>query len=355
METSFRLAMVAIGVIGLVLYFRSIIRLMLLNRNERNFVEEMARAATVTFIHSFARKGDTYEHIQRIQAWAAPIFLFVAIATWFLLVQFSFSLILWGLYLEVSWPRAFSSSGSALSTLGYLTPPTLLGEYLATYEAAIGLVIVAQLFTFIPGYQAAVQVRERKVGWLYARAGQYSTCIGLLQVLKKQGRIDDPTVWEDWEGWFRGIYETHSIAPILAYVPSVYRSTSWVGTSAAVLDATSLILSSLDPKMTEAARLCRETGILTVNLVASEIGRGSGRRGRQRHYTEEVSIADFDRLYDIMVDIGLPMRTDRDGCRSRFSALRNEYAGGLRSLSESTLMPADLPWDMGERGVSKGT
>ena len=129
---------------------------MLLNRHERDFVEVWARFGAVIIVHGLAGRGREYRHVQRMQAWLLPLFIFFAVTTWFLLVLLSFTMILWALRTEPGSARALSSSGSALSTLGFLTPSTLFGEYLAVFEAAIGLAIVILLFTFVPGYLAAI-------------------------------------------------------------------------------------------------------------------------------------------------------------------------------------------------------
>jgi hypothetical protein len=49
--------------------------------------------------------------------------------------------------------QAVMASGSALSTLGFLTPPGIPGQLLAILEGAMGIGIVVFYFTFIPGYQ----------------------------------------------------------------------------------------------------------------------------------------------------------------------------------------------------------
>jgi hypothetical protein len=78
--------------------------------------------------------------------------------------------------------QAVIASGSALSTLGFLTPPGIAGQLLAIPEGAMGLGIVVFLFAFIPGYQTAIRAREVKVAWLQpeplrsAAAGPYSPC-----------------------------------------------------------------------------------------------------------------------------------------------------------------------------------
>lgn len=337
-------ALVAIGIVGLYVYYRSIVRVMLVNRRERDFVEQAARFMAVTIIHYFAGEGHSYVRVQRAQAWTLPLFIFIAVTIWFLLVQFSFSFILLGTGAEANWPRAFSSSGSALSTLGFLTPPRLLGEYLAIYEAAIGLAVVVLLFTFVPGYQAAIQVRERKVGWIFARAGRHPTRMSLIEALHESGRLDDVSFWEDWEAWFRGLIETHSISPILAHVPSVYRDTTWVGAAAIVLDAASIHLSVLESRHSVAVRICRHTGVSALKLIAAELPRNGPTDVGTDHRIDAGLAASFDRIYEKMIEMKLPLKPDKEQCRNTFVTLRTEYQSSIHHIARVTLMPIDEPW-----------
>ena len=332
------------GLLGILFYFRSIVRVMLLNRREPDIVEQVARHVAVSAARIFCAGGRDTERLERAQAWILPLFILVAVVSWFLLVQLSFSFILLGLKAEASWPHAFSSSGSALSTLGYLTPPTLLGEYLATYEAAIGLAIVTLLFTFVPGYKAAIQTRERRVGWLYARTGSHPSCSTLLAALMAAGRLDDNQVWRDWEAWFRGIVETHSLSPVLAYVPSVYRGTTWVASAAAVLDTASFALSSLDLKRTVAIRICRETGILALSQLSEELGKAGMSAVVRGEHPDASTVAAFDGLYAHLAGLGLPLKADREKCRDAFMALRSEYLFHLDQVAKATMMPVEEPW-----------
>jgi len=197
------------------------------------------------------------------------------------------------------------------------------------------------LFTFVPGYQAAIQLRERKVGWIFARTDGHPTCMSLLQTLKNSNRLDDHSVWEDWEAWFRGVIETHSTSPILAYIPSIYRGTNWVGAAAAVLDTTSLLVSTLDSKPTQAIRICRETGVRAVCQLATELNRDVPVESGSGDSSHAHLIDKFDQLYDELVETGLPLKTDRDKCRDAFGVLRAEYEASLRYISRSTLMPLE--------------
>jgi hypothetical protein len=78
---------------------------------------------------------------------------------------------IWALEVDRTWLKAFIASGSALSTLGFATPSNPVGQLLGVLEGAMGLGIVVFIFTFIPGYRSAVEVREDLVGWLYASVG----------------------------------------------------------------------------------------------------------------------------------------------------------------------------------------
>ncbi|HEY6631804.1 MAG TPA: hypothetical protein VIZ90_10155 [Rhizobiaceae bacterium] len=343
MDTIVRTIAVIIGVLGVIVYFRSIVRTMLLNWPESDVIERTVRRVAVNVVHALAGNRE-YREVQRIQAWILPIFIFLIVASWFLLVQFSFSLIIWGPGIEAGWPRAFSSSGSALSTLGYLTPSSLVGEYLAVYEAAIGLAIVILIFTFVPGYQAAIQIRERKVGWVFARTGMHPNCVSMLEALAKAGPVNERATWEDLEAWFRGIYETHLTAPIIAYVPSVYRNTSWLGTSAAVLDTASLILSTLDVKDTDAVRLCREAGVTTLRSIAEDVGEDRWTASSPFTSNNDRLIAGFDALCDKLAGLGLPLKSDRKECCDRLVALRSDYEATVHRIKASTLMPVEVPW-----------
>lgn len=345
MDTIVHVAAVILGVLGLLYYFHSIVRVMLINRREDDYVEMFARSTAVSFIHRIIGNDKDYARTQRLQAWVLPIFLFVAVVTWFLLVQVSFAFILWGLRQEPGWPENFSSSGSALSTLGYKTPPQLLGQFLAVFEAGIGLAVVILLFTFVPGYQAAVQVRERKVGWLYARTGSRPTTASLLEALHRSGQLENAnSVWETWEHWFRGVYETHSIVPVLSYVPSIYRGASWVGASAAVLDSASLLVACLDEKDTDAARICRTIGTICLKSIAEDLNPKETAQALASHNVDPNVAANFDSLYDGLVKMGLPVLSDKEACRSKFLSFRGEFEPSVRVIAKSTLMPVDEPW-----------
>jgi hypothetical protein len=323
------------GIILLTLYFRSIVVVALLNSKSNDIFERIARRTAVAIVQRFIGKDTSYEHIQRRQAWIMPLFTLFAVVTWFLLVQLAFTGILWGLRIEPEFWRALSASGSALSTLGYLTPSSLIGEYLAVFQAAIGLAVVMLLFTFVPGYQASVQTRERKVGWLYARADHEANSERYVSwLLANNDGVQHG--WEDWEHWFRGIRETHTLSPILAYVPSIYPGTSWLATSSAVLDAATAVTACLGPKTPSSVSICRREGTVTMQLIAASLGIA---KLPAETAPQPSAVPRFHGLYEAIVAAGLPVVGDQSECLRNYTAMRAEYAPYIRQVAAATLTP----------------
>ncbi|AIJ84782.1 MULTISPECIES: hypothetical protein [Brucella] len=340
MDTLLHLIAILIGIFGLLVYFRSVIRVMLLNWRERDLISYFAAVAAVVLIRRFTDSGAGYERIQRSQAWVFPVFVILSVAFWFLLVQLCFTLILWGTRAETSFIYSFTASGSALSTLGFKTPSSWLGEFLAIVEGAMGLAIVVLLFSFVPGYLAAVQARERKVGWLYDRTEGHPTYQTVLEGMNTSEQdINDTGIWEDWEDWFRGIYETHTTAPILTFVPSIYHGANWLRTSASILDTASLLMSVLDEKKTYAAHMCRDIGARTIQLLAKELHITAPSLGRAIPHSPDLPANTFDLVYNQLVANGVPVNPDKEKCRETFTQLRAEYAADLNQISRITSMP----------------
>jgi hypothetical protein len=252
-----------------------------------------------------------------------------------------FSLMIWSLQAEPSLPRAFIASGSALSTLGFLTPPDLSGQLLAIPEGAFGLGIVVFFFTFIPGYQTTVQTRELRVAWLYARVGPVPTALSLMEWLHRSGgTYDATTVWEDWEAWFRLLAETHTRAPIVGVIPSVHGGQSWLVAAAAVLDTASLWLSSLDAKDHASATLCHSTGVNALKSIAVQLGRRPNRPAAGLP-AEPLNRVGYEALCRRLESAGAPVKADTHSAWRCFTALRREYEHLLPQLATHLLVPMD--------------
>jgi hypothetical protein len=321
----------------LMLFAQSVSRAALVTRHRGDRIAHGVGLLICSRLTRIAARRRDYDAVQDVLAWVLPLYILALIVVWFGLVQAGFSLILWSLQVERDLTSAFIASGSALSTLGFLTPMSSLGQALAILEGAMGLGVVVFFFTFIPGYQATIQARELKVAWLYARAGEDPTGFALIDwLLSSYGRDDMHGIWEQWEEWFRLLGETLSVAPVLTSVPSVRRGQAWLVSAAAVLDAACFWLAtSGEGTRKSAAGVCRATGVTALRYLA-------------RHQLEGLVVARadtwaaardaFDASYDLLIASGHPARTDRPDSWERFVSLRREYEGSLTQLSAKLLV-----------------
>ena len=341
MELLWRSAAFVIGVSLVLLFFQSVFRVSVVNRPKGDRLALIVGHVVHTTVARVASRRRTYDSIQDALAWVLALYVLLLIAVWFVLVQTGFSLMIWSLQAEPSLLRAFIASGSALSTLGFLTPPDLSGQLLAIPEGAFGLGVVVFFFTFIPGYQTTVQTRELRVAWLYARAGPAPTGLSLMEWLHRSGgTCDATTVWEDWEAWFRLLGETHTRAPVVAVIPSVHRGQSWLVAAAAILDTASLWVSSLDAKDEASATVCYSTGVNALKSIAVQHGKRPNRPAAGLP-AEPLNRAGYEALCRRLQSGGAPVKADTHSAWRRFTAMRRDYEHLLPQLATSLLVPMD--------------
>jgi hypothetical protein len=337
MSLSLRVGAALIGLLFVLAFLRSVLQVAVVNRQRGDWLARRVGWLVYTTLARRALKRQSYANIQDVLAWVLPLYILLLIVVWFGVVQAGFSLLIWSSQAEHSLLQAVIASGSALSTLGFLTPPDIAGQLLAILEGAMGLGIIVFFFTFIPGFQTTIQLRQVKVAWLYARAGPGLTNFTLVEWFLLSGANDWNGLWEDWESWFRNLAETHALAPILAFVPTVQRGQTWLAAAAVALDSVSFYLSALEERGMSSASVCHRTGVDALRLIAAELAdrRGApepiGRRGLAR--------SDFDTACDRLTALGAEMKAERDVCWRRFTELRGEYEAFFPSLAESLLVP----------------
>ena len=151
-----------IGVSLVLLFLQSVLRVSVVNRQKGDRLALILGHVAHTTVAHVASRRHTYDRIQDALAWVLPVYVLSLIIVWFALVQTGFSLMIWSLQAEPSLFRAFIASGSALSTLGFLTPPDLSGQLLAIPEGAFGLGIVVFFFHVHPGYQTRFRRASRE-------------------------------------------------------------------------------------------------------------------------------------------------------------------------------------------------
>ncbi len=106
------------------------------------------------------KKTRTYEQRDRIMAYFAPLGLLSLPPVWLMLVVCGYALMYWSIGVVESFEAALRVSGSSLFTLGYKALDDLPDTFLMFSEAAIGLILVALLISYLPTMYGAFQRRE---------------------------------------------------------------------------------------------------------------------------------------------------------------------------------------------------
>jgi hypothetical protein len=335
-----RIGALLAGIALLTLFVRSASRTALVNRHRGDRLANGIAWMIFSTITRLLPSRRSYDAVQDACAWVFPLYIVGLIVSWFALVQIGFALIIWALHVETSLLKAMIASGSALSTLGFLTPTGSGGQFLAILEGAMGLGVVVFFFTFIPGYQSTIQARELQVSWLYARAGVSPTGFTLVEWLKEPGNTSDLTgMWEDWEAWFRLLTETLALAPVLTFVPTHHRGQTWLAAAASVLDSASFCVSTLEGKGLPQAWVCRRVGVEAMRLLALEhdAGNSPGATARPWHSARLA----FNTTCARLAALRAPVSADLDASWQRFVTLRREYEGPLSSLARKLLIPTE--------------
>ena len=318
-------------------FARSISHAAVVNRRTGDAVARTIGRVVHRTLSLWARRLKNYSDVQDVMAWALPTYVISLIIVWFGLVQVGFSLLIWSFQVEHDPVAALIASGSALSTLGFLTPPGVAGQSFAIVEGAVGLGIIVFYFTFIPGFQTSIQARQTRVAWLYARSGPALSNFALINWFQICGATDWNGLWEGWELWFRNIAETHTLTPILAMVPTVHRGQTWLRASAVALDSVLLYIVALESEGVPAARVCFEAGVGALRSVAAEF---PAHKGTQAFPAGAIiARVNFDNAFEHLKTKGPIVSIDRELCWLRFSQLRKEYEEFLTSLAESLLVP----------------
>jgi hypothetical protein len=311
----------------------------------RGVPAQLTRAVFLTMRRVFrlrAGPSKPYERRDAIMALYAPVSLLALLATWLVLVVGGYTAIYWGMGRSLL--HAFELSGSSVLTIGFIRPANLGPTALAFTEAALGLLLLALLITYMPSIYQVFSRREALVAGLEVRAGSPPSG---LEMIQRSWRVDGleglHEVWERWEDWFLDVQETHTSFPAVAFFRSPLPDHSWVTAAGAVLDGASLMLSTVehhhyDPR----AAFCIRSGYLALRRVAAFFRIPFDPDPKP---DDPISITriEFDEAYDAMAGQGVPMTGDRDQAWRDFAGWRVNYDRVLVTLAGLVMAPV-APW-----------
>jgi len=305
------------------------------------------------------RSAGTYEDLDRLMALYAPLTLVALPVVWLTLVLVGFTAIFRALGIP-SWTLALEASGSSMTTLGFV-PVTGIPQYLAAFvEAAIGLLLLALLITYLPAMYGAFARREALVTSATVAAGQPPTGWVMLERFHALAGLDrlEQNVWVPWTAGFVDIEESHTSLSALPFFRSPRPERSWVTAAGAVLDAAALLQSCVVGYHSPPAQLCIRSGFLALGHIADFYGIA---HDPEPGPEDPIAISrdEWDEVYDQLAAAGLPMVADRDRAWLAFRGWRVNYDEVLLRLAQLTWAPY-APWSsdrspvLGAAGSSSG-
>ncbi len=344
-DITFYTLRIAVFLIGLYLVLYTVlsgIRTFVLPRPAQVLVQRLVFLNIRRLFDLRARRANTYADRDRIMALYAPVALFFVPIVLMGLVFIGFACIYWALS-PLNVIESVKLSGSALFTLGSFTNDDPLLMVFEFSQALLGMILVALLIAYLPTIYNAFSRREIQVQLLEVRAGTPPSPWELIARSHRTGELSQMReFWTDWQEWFAEIEESHTSLAALSFFRSPRPELSWVTAAGVVLDAASLMLSTVDIEREPRAAFCIRSGYLALGQIAAFF---------QIPYhanpapDDPISITrqEYDEACHYMEAQGVPLRADRDQAWRDFSGWRVNYEAALISLAGLMMAPY-APW-----------
>ena len=317
----------------------SAIKTVILPRASRSLISRTLFLAVRRLFNRFAHDRRPFEERDRILAMYAPLALVLLPGVWVALTVAGFTAIFWGTGLN-GLTNAFVTSGSSVVTLGYVRPEGVGRVALTFVEAILGLGFVALMISYLPSMYTAFSRRELLVGLLESRAGIPPSPVEMLTRYERIESLDriDEDLFALWEPWFVDVEETHTSTPAMVFFRSPQPGRSWITAAGCVLDAASLVASTLDRPRTPRAELCIRTGYLALRRIADvfEIPYAPVPKP-----TDPISISrrEFDNVCVELEAAGIALKANRDAAWHAFAGWRVNYDAALVGLTKLVVAP----------------
>lgn len=278
----------------------------------------------------------------------APLAVILLLGVWLVAVVLGYGLILFALRSQIT-PQptdllaaAYFAGVSVLTLGGDLVATGPLARVVVLAAAATGFGVVALVITFLFSLFGNFQRREVLVVKLQARAGAPPSGVALLETYGKQGlRGELGTFFSTWETWAAEVLDSHLAYPLLPYFRSTHDHQSWVSALGAVLDAATLVMTTVEDDALPQARLVHAAGNHLVEDLSSHFRFASG---------PDAVVERFE-FEDARNRLGAAGYTLRDGQQAwdDFAQVRSSYASLLNAWALYWMTPP-AQW-IGDRSV----
>jgi hypothetical protein len=285
------------------------------------------------------RDVDPRRSYDRVLGLFAPAATIMLLATWLLALIVGYGLVMFALRDELRpIPQDLGTTiyfaATSLLTIGFgdIVAVGAPARILSITAAVAGLGAVALVVTFLFSLYGSYQRREAQVVSLQAAAGGPPSAVTLLETYAQLDLVPRlPELFRDWQRWAVEVLDSHVAYPVLGFFRSSHDNLSWIGALGAVLDAASLVLTTIEGVPRGEAKLFKRAG---AHLVEDIYNLGF-RAGAATPLDRSAYDAACDRLAEAGYSI---CRTD-DAWR-HFEAARATYADRLEAMATYWAAPA---------------
>jgi hypothetical protein len=215
---------------------------------------------------------------EEVLAFRAAMVLMTQLGVWLVTLLLGFALLLLP-FTAGGLGYTISQAASAMTTIGFATPPNPAVKAVAVLAAFASLGTLALQIGYLPALYGAFNRRETSVTLLTARAGVPTwgpellarTHFGLGTGASSIGTL--PELYAEWERWAADVTESHRTYLPLIYFRSHRSLTSWVTALLGVLDSAALYLALCPAAApTIPARLCLRSGFICFTRIGQALG-----------------------------------------------------------------------------------
>ena len=269
----------------------------------------------------------------------APAATIALLAAWLFTLVIGYGLILWAIRDQLQPVPAdlgttIYFAATSLLTIGFgdIVASGVPARIIVTTAAIGGLGAVALVVTFLFSLYGSYQRREIEVVKLQAAAGGPPSAVALLETYARLDLVDRlPRLFEDWQRWAVEVLDSHVAYPLLGYFRSSHDNLSWISALGSVLDAASLVLTTIDGVPRGQAKLFKRVGTHLVEDIYN-LGFRVGEAGG-------LDRADFDAACYRLREAGYQLVPD-DVAWPAFEAARATYARRLEAMARYWATPA---------------
>jgi hypothetical protein len=280
----------------------------------------------------------------------APFMLIGLLGFWVALLIFGFGLLVWGLRgglipSHASFGEVLYFAGTSLLTIGFgdVVGRTAGPRLVSVLAGLSGLSLLSITTAYLFAIFGSFQQRETFVVTVAARAGAPPSGVNLLAIAGYSMTRDDlPRLMIEAQRWAAQVMESHLAYPVLAFFRSSHDDQSWIGTLGTLLDAATLLMTTVEGMRDGQARIMYNVGRHATRDLSVYFQAGMNDR------SVGIERSEFDHACERLVAAGYELQ-DRDEAWARFSELRAAYASHLNELARFFEIPP-LSW-IGDRSA----